>query len=498
MNLLCRFPSLCNATARQRLSWPLILASLFFLTWLANAAQTTLMDPDTYLHITIGHRILEQWAIPTTDPFSHSMSGAPWVAHEWLSDILLALTHDYLGWAGLHTLTIGLCALTLAYLLRYQLDWQVPPIYAIFFTILTATCLLNHLLARPHLFTWPILVIWCAHLLKASETSKLPPWWLIGMMVLWANLHGSYVLGLAILPLLGLDALYRCAKQERIHLAKAWGVFALVATLSTLCTPYGWRSFLFFYDLLTQPDLSRIDEWAPVKFSTINGLELWIYTLLGLGCLGLLRLSAFRLLFLAILLHEALTHVRYISIFGLLVPLLIAEPFQRQYARFISRIQLQESAIDTWFKCLSGPASRVGVGSILAMLLGASYLINTIKQPHPPEKFAPKAALTAAREAGLQNKAVFNDYPFGGYLIYEGIPVFIDGRADMYGAAFLKDYFDAIDPNHVQKFSNYLDSHQVAWTLLPPNNYLVDYLSTQPGWKKIYADKYSVIHQRAR
>lgn len=251
------------------------------------------MDPDTYLHITIGHRILEQWAISTADPFSHSMAGAPWIAHEWLSDILLALTHHYLGWAGLHTLAIGLSALTLAYLLRFQLDRQVPPIYAIFFTLLTATCLLNHLLARPHIFTWPILVLWCAQLLKASETNQRPPWWLIGIIVLWANLHGSYVLGLAILPLLGLDALYRCTKPERIQLAKAWGVFALVAALATLLTPYGWHSLVFFYDLLTQPDLSRIDEWAPVKFNTLTGLELWIYALLGLGCLGLLRLSPF-------------------------------------------------------------------------------------------------------------------------------------------------------------------------------------------------------------
>lgn len=496
MNALRQHALIQSLITKIRLSWPLCFAALFFLVWLFHAAPTTLLDPDTYLHITIGQRIMALGVIPTTDPFSHTLAGAPWVAHEWLADIALSTLYEFFGWAGLHTLTIGICALTLAYVLRFLLDRQVPPAYAIFFTILTAASLLSHLLARPHIFTWPILALWFGALLKANETGQRPTWWLIPLLVLWANIHGSYVLGLAILPLLGLDALLSRPASERYALVKAWGIFIVMALLATLITPYGWHNLMFAYDLLTQPGLRKIDEWGPVNFSDFNALEIWIGVLLSLACLGLLKLSPIRLVILLALLHEALAHVRYMSIFGILVPLLIAVPFQQQYAHFIARLQPQESTLDKWFNYLTVPASRASSALVILLLLAASYFINTQVKPQPPEKYAPRAALAAARQAGLEKSAVFNDYSFGGYLIREGIPVFIDGRADMYGAAYLKAYFDAIDPNNLKQINAYLDAHQIEWTLLPANNYLVDYLSTQPAWKQIHSDEHSVVHQR--
>ena len=498
MNLPFHCKSIGEAISKHWLSWPLIFSCLFFLAWVPHAAQTTLLDPDTYLHITIGRNILESGVIPSVDSFSHTMRNAPWIAHEWLADILLAAIHQKFGWAGLHILTIGSCAVTLAYVMRFQLSRHVPAIYALLFTSLTTLCLLNHLLARPHVLTWPIITLWFGGILQAGETGKRPSFWLIPLIALWANLHGSYVLGIAISPFIAADALLTQPKGTRIDLFKGWCLFIFVSSFATLLTPYGWHSFQFSYELLTQPGLSKINEWQAVDFSHINALEIWIGVIISLACLGMLRLPVMRLFIMLVLIYEAAVHVRYISLFGLLAPLIMALPFEQQYHNFNKRFKQQNSALDDVFAKLARPAARSMTLLITALTLGFGYLIALAIQPMPFIKFTPEAAVAAARKSGLENKTVFNDYPFGGYLIYEGIPVFIDGRADMYGPAFLKEYFDAIDPKHINQFSNYLDKHQVEWTLLPPNNYLVDYLSEQTGWKKIYADDYSVIHQRAR
>lgn len=487
---------------RAGLSWPLLFAGLFYLVWLYRGADTTLLDPDTYMHITIGHWILDHRAIPTTDLFSHTMTGAAWIPHEWLSDVLLALIHSAFGWNGLHILAVGISALTLAYVLRFQLNRSVPPIYAILFTYLAATCLISHLLARPHLFTWPILVYWFGSLLDAAEQRRAPSYWLSLLMMLWANLHGSFVLGLALVPLIAIEAILNQPAAQRFAAFRRWALFLLLGIGATLITPWTWKSLTFAYQLLSQPTLSRIDEWGPVSFAGVNAMEVWIMTLLALMGLGLLRLPPVRLLILMALLYEGLAHVRYMSIFGLLTPMLIALPFQVQYARFMANLTatkpVQPSALDPLFDRLCPPARRTTTTATTALLILIGALLCLHIQPQPPTKYTPAAALASAHLAGLDEGRVFNDYPFGGYLISQGIPVYIDGRADMYGAEFLQTYFDAISPNRLQQFGAFLDAHDIEWTLLPPNNYLVDYLSTQHHWQRIHEDDVAVVHRRIK
>lgn len=486
--------------SRAGFSWPLLFASTFYLVWLYQRADSTLLDPDTHMHITIGNWILKHQAIPYTDIFSFTKNGAPWVAHEWLSDIALAVIYNTFGWTGLHILTIGIGALVLSYILRFQLDRKVPPIYALLFAVLSATCLETHLLARPHLFTWPILAFWFGQLLQAGEQRQAPPYALILLVTLWANLHGSFVLGLVLIPPLAVDAIVQQPPGERLSSLCAWSGFLLLAIGATLVTPWGWESLHFAYELLTQPTLSRIDEWGSVSFAGLNAMEIWIMALLSLTALGLLRLNAVRLPILLALLYEGLAHVRYMSIFGLLTPMLIALPFREQYARFAATHPIErnsrDSVLDTLFNRLTPPARPGTIVLSAAILVGVGAILCQSIQPLPPAKYAPTAALASARQAGLTNAPVFNDYPFGGYLISQGIPVYIDGRADMYGSDFLQNYFDAINPNHLSGFSGFLDAQKIEWTLLPPNNYLVDHLSTLPGWQKIHSDEYAVIHRR--
>jgi hypothetical protein len=91
---------------------------------------------------------------------------------------------------------------------------------------------------------------------------------------------------------------------------------------------------------------------------------------------------------------------------------------------------------------------------------------------------------------------IFNEYYFGGYLIYKGIPTFVDSRAELYGAAFLTRYQRAVRLDDVADFVRLLDEYGITATLLFPTSQAVGLLDRMEGWERIYADKTTVVHYR--
>lgn len=475
------------------ISWPLIVAVAVCIGLLFYTTTQTLGDHDTYLHLATGHWIFQHQAVPSVDPFSYTFSGAPWITHEWLSQCLLAAAHHLGGWTGLVFLTATSLALTLAYLLRFLLG-RMPPIYALFFTALASSALSPHLLARPHVLAWPILAVWVGSLVKASEKEQSPPWWLLGLMGLWANLHGSFTLGLALLLPIALEAALNGPRAARWGILKNWGLFICLSLLAAMLTPAGWKGIWFTFHLVNLKYLNSIGEWMPASFMGFNPLELWLMALLGLAFSGYLRLPVLRLLLVLGLLHQALAHARYLSLFGLLTPILIATPFGKLYSTLAAG-EPQVSALDRFFARLAAPAKPLAVAIAVVLVLVTGFVTGQTGKHTPDASITPKAAVDAAMQAGATGH-VLNQYTFGGYLIYRGIPVFIDGRADLYGDQHMEAYADALQSNKPAKIQKTLDDFKIAWTLLPPDSPAVLYLNTQPEWRKIYEDKTAVVHIR--
>ena len=190
------FPRIFPALREFVPSWPLIVGLVFFIRALAQP-MALLNDPDTYLHIAAGRWMLAHAALPVHDPFSHSLAGAVWVPHEWLAEIILAATYDLAGWSGLVLLTAAAFAVSVALLTRFLLRWA-EPFSALIVACLGAALVQGHLLARPHLLALPLLVVWSGALFAARDTGSGPPFRLLPVMVLWANLHGGFMFGLAL------------------------------------------------------------------------------------------------------------------------------------------------------------------------------------------------------------------------------------------------------------------------------------------------------------
>ncbi len=96
----------------------------------------------------------------------------------------------------------------------------------------------------------------------------------------------------------------------------------------------------------------------------------------------------------------------------------------------------------------------------------------------------------------LRRQPVFNEYGMGGYLIFNHVRPFIDGRADMYGDDFVDSYMKASKPDPA-RLKALLARYGVRWTILTSDNPTVSAMDAMPGWKRLYADKTAVVHLNA-
>jgi hypothetical protein len=107
-----------------------LVPALFIFT-LTLFGPSLIADGDPYWHIKAGEWMLEHGAILHTDPFSFTFAGRPWIAHEWLSEILMASTYWLFGWKGLYVLFGSIFALT-AFLLAQTLLRDLEPVPAFY------------------------------------------------------------------------------------------------------------------------------------------------------------------------------------------------------------------------------------------------------------------------------------------------------------------------------------------------------------------------------
>ncbi|HXU94370.1 MAG TPA: hypothetical protein VFP33_12015 [Gallionella sp.] len=455
-----------------------------------------LQDGDTYWHIAAGQWIIGHAAVPTSDPFSHTMQGAPWTAHEWLSETIFALTWKAFGWGGLIALTAAAFAATMAMLTRFLLK-NLEPVHALIFTALAVMMTAPHLLVRPHALAMPLLVLWTAQLVRGAERGRAPSYWMLPVMTLWANLHGGFTLGLALTLFFAVEGVLGARRaSEALVAVKSWSIFICLAVASALLTPHGIQGILFTAHIMSgNYALDHISEWQSPSFHLIQPLEIWLMAGLAIALHQGLRLPALRLLLLLALLHLALKHMRSIELIGLLTPLFLAVPLAAQWRERTDTTR-QLVHVDRIFLNLAGTASRRATALMLAGLGLVTLVSVQTSAALPPEDISPITAIKTARKAAL-NGPVLNEYSFGGYLVYAGIPPFIDGRADMYGDEFMKAYFDALDLTTSDGLQELLQKHHIEWTLLPPGSAAVAMLDHLPGWHRLYADRIAVIHVRS-
>lgn len=473
-------------------SWPWVIGILAMLRALASPLAL-LHDPDTYLHLAAGRWMLAHRALPTSDPFSFTFAGAHWAPSEWLGELTLATVYRISGWGGTVVLTASCFGLAVG-LLAWFLLRRVDPLPAIIAALAGAVLVLPHLLARPHVMALPLVVLWSGALLGARDDNRGPPWAVLPVMTVWANVHGSFLFGLALAGFLAGEAVVRpAAAQSRLAEARRWAGFGIAAGLAALVNANGVAALVQPFRLMAMPALQTgFGEWLPANLAQFPALEAWLLGAIALGFACRSPLAWTRLVLLLGLVHMALAHVRHADLLGLVGPLAAAGGLGPALAGLTQPAApsplLRAAAI------LARPARLPG--QILALAAAAMVCLPVLARPmdRSGDAVTPQAAVEAAHRLGLSGP-VLNSEAFGGYLIFSGIPTFIDGRIEMYGNDFLAAYL-AAERGDAAALTALLDRYGITWTLLQAQAPAVAVLDRLPGWRRVYADNQAVIDVR--
>ena len=423
-------------------------------------------DGDVAWQIAAGRWIIAHAHIPTVDPFSFTVAGHPWVAMEWLSEIVFGSAFTIAGYHGVVAIVagalIGLNALVFFYLQR-----RVSILVVAASLLMLNVALAAFVLARPHLLAWPLLAGWTIVLLRAAEKGRPPSLWWTLLLVVWTNAHASFPLALLIAGAIGLDSVI----EARWANFRQWLVFGLVSALALTLNANGLAGLLQPFKTSSLTMLPLIGEWHPS--STGNTPEFFAVLLLGIAAMlrtGI-RVPVGRLLLLLVLLGLAFQHVRHQATF-IIVAVLVVPP-------------LLNSAPS---------APKVPKWLLLGCVPMLAYAL--LAPMKPPEGRANPRSLIAAVPAGLRSQPVFNEYSFGGPLILAGIKPYIDGRAEIYGDDFVENYSNIIHGD-MPAFDREVKRYGIRWTMLPhESDSLIHSLEASGKWRRIYSDKVGVIDVR--
>jgi hypothetical protein len=467
-----------------------LLAALAMAGALAAQAGATLQDPDSWWQVKVGLDFLANRTFPTVDPYSYTFAGQPWIAKEWLGQVLLALAYRTGGWNGVVTVIITSISLTV-FLMGWFLSAWLKPILAITLAFAVVFLINPIFTARPHVFTFPIIVIWTEMLFRAAREERAPPWWLLVLVVLWANLHATFTLSFVIAAFAGLDLLARTGLSKPAVLAK-WVAFGLLCPLVSLIHPYGVQAILATLTVAYGNEaVPLIMEWK--AFNQPDNPVQEVAMLLGLfGLLASrLRIGWAKALFVVFTLHVYLAHLRFMYLFFLLVPLVIAVEVALQYPSLSAIAWLAEKR--------DGPEKFFArrfyaiCGAAVVLVIGAVAVLGSAYQVAPSPKTSASGALAFAESHHLSGN-VLNSYNFGGTLIFHGIKTYIDGRTDqLFLGGFTKTDDETGHSDGKPLLEARLKKYAIGWALLSAGDNRIPFFD-QLGWKRAYADDYAVIY----
>jgi hypothetical protein len=486
----------------------LAASTLFFCVFVYGAGTAFFRDSDTGWHIRNGERILAMHAVPHTDPFSFSKSGQPWFAWEWGADVLMGGVYRLSGFRGLTALFA--LAIAAGMWLCCQLhaaaggDCFILALLAPL-TVITASV---HWLARPHVLGWVLLLAVLLYAERAPARFGPRQFALIaGGAALWSNLHASFFLAPLIFIIYAAAHLIRPLlwplKCDSEWLRARWFFWAALASAAgSLLNPYGWRLYAHVFSFLTDTELtSRISEFQSFNFQ--QPVAPAMAAALGLamagGTLALSQKKLAHALLIAVFVWGGLRSGRALPLVALAaLPLANgafaeslhdARGLRREVQRALERALACSARLGALDRNFTGAVFLAGAG-VLALLPLASPAWSG-KIGFPPQRF-PVAAASALEKLPSDARVLASD-SCGGYLIYRfdgARQVYIDGRSDFYGAAFLKQYLDLMSAR--PGWRQIVDSFHFTHALLPNDSTLLAALE-QAGWAILYKDDVATL-----
>jgi hypothetical protein len=496
----------------------LIFIILFFALTYGSLAPAMLGDADIGWHIRNGENILATRAVPHVDTFSATMAGRTWFAWEWLYDALIAWIHRAAGLNGVVAFSAFCVALTFSFVFRWSLKnggALATSVVLLLFSIMASSI---HFLARPHVVGWLLTIIWF-WILDQSQRSTLEgradptPICLPVLMILWVNLHGSFVMGFVLLGIYFLaDVLtaYRSRNEQlrpgAVAHARMVAAVSLMTALTSLLNPYGYKLHVHVYQYLSSPFfMQHIEEFrrpdfhrAPTQFFV---LLLAVTVIAILLARAQLRWSEW--LVIAFSSFSGLWAARNLPVSSMLLTLTVApilsrcyrgQTFHRWQRLLVS--QQRFTALETRLRGHLWPIVLVVSSAAVCLNQGVILGRQALNAHFDPNRFPVQAVDFMVRHG--YREPIFSLDSYGGYLIYRLYPaqkVFIDDRHDFYGEEYLRKYLKVL---HVEPdWQAVLDENHVDLIVMPTRSKISDALRQSEVWRGIYSDNTAALFERS-
>ena len=462
-----------------------LLAILLFLS-VFSYNFTVPTDIDFWWHLKTGELIATTGVVPMADPFSYTVPGRPWVAHEWLWELTVYWIYKWGGYVLAMLLSAAIA--TLAYVILYRLLRRLGAneFVAAALVLWTAVLDIPDTGVRPRELTLLFLVFYVSRLFLYREGRVRRLWSLPPLMLVWVNVHGLFIMGLGLLGLFTLDGVagWLLAREKfPRHLLAV----TLAATVAACVNPHGPAILRYPIDYYLQghnPSFAHVTEFQSPNFHQ----PLYLVFAASILLLAVLprpinRRTVLEAVLIAVFTVEALVSVRQIAAYVIVVSPILAVRLTDRFAvaRELPPPSLPRSLVALNWLLLVG---FVAAGTMYALQPAVHSRLQIGREPLTAS--LPVAGARFIEDNSLPGP-VFNEQPWGGYLIYRWYPqrrVFIDGRIDMYGDTVASEYGDVVSirPN----WSDILDKYGVRTILIAKDSPLSTLLLASGEWQRVF------------
>jgi hypothetical protein len=465
------------------------------------------LDTDTFWHLRAGEWQVRERALLRVDLFSHTRGGQPWINHSWLSQLAMYACYAALGDLGLALYTAILATLGMAFVYP---QCEGNAFVRGFVLVLGAATAAVFWSPRPQMMSFALSAVVLYLVWRDRERPGRGLWLIPPIMLLWANLHGGWVIGfiVMVLALIGdvarflfdrllsrRDAIWPTDQTPTLHSTRQLLVAALASAVAVSVNPYGPSMLTYPFRTVGIGALrDYIQEWASPNF---HERHVWPFLWLLLGTLGAVGLSRRRLDWRDAVMVTGTAYLGLLAGRNIALFAVIATPVLTRH-------------LDSWLdergwvlrldRFPTTPPYLVANWAMLLLVGGAGvfkvvYSLDPALVAEARAERLPAEAVARLEEARPPGP-LFNSYNWGGYLIWEApdYPVFVDGRTDLYDDELLSVYLEVVAAQG--DWRNMLDECSINLVLIESHSPLAVALSSEPGWRIAYEDDLATIFAR--
>jgi len=409
------------------------LLSFLVIAFAVLMAVEKVHNYDIWWHLKTGQWILETGKIPKTDPFTFTTPDAAWAPHYWLSDVVFAAVLHISGFDGLILFKAFIVGAAFFIIFRLMIRQGVNLLVAVAVVLLAVFIGHFRFLLRPHVFMFPLSAAFFSMLSIWGGQRNLKQMWLLPLMLLWVNLHGSFFLGLVLTGCLLTEELLTAGYRriQKNDTTQKWPTFSMLVFVLlcgiTLLNPFGidlLRWIVSDFALKNVAHTFQVEEHMALAWGAHPFFwSLMLVTALSFP-LAFRKARLFHLLVFAATSVLAIRGVRFVALAAILQAVILGYNLQ---------ILMEKVPLKRW----RSPRGLQATLAILLLVSGGTLIFKRSFADFTVHRFGlgidetrfPEAAVHFLSKINPQGN-IYNSWPIGGYLLWElpGRKIFLDGR----------------------------------------------------------------------